>query len=116
MCDGYIRAECGGTETVENSIAIFTEIINRVVEWDCDRVLYVEHYANQIPMNEMLKMLEYVFALVRQKGINGRIAIYDSNINDRTINLLSESLAGAHGINARVFLSEEQAIDWLKAC
>jgi hypothetical protein len=111
--DGYIHAECSGIETLARSTEVFTTIITKVIEWECDRVLYVEHYTNQIPLSEMLTMLEQVFKLVEEQGINGRIAIYDSNINDQEINMLSGSLAGSRGINAKVFLDQEQAIDWL---
>lgn len=116
MRDGYIRVESHGQESLENSIRLFREIINKVIDWDCDRVLYVENYTNQIPMDEMLQMLEEIFRQVKENGIDGRIAIYDTNIDDHAVNLVSEMLAGAHGINARIFPSEEEAIDWLKAC
>lgn len=113
--DGYIHAESFGIETLERSTVLFTTIIEKVVEWQCDRVLYVENYTNQIPLNEMLTMLEQVFKQVEEMGIHGRIAIYDSNVNDQEINMLSESLAGSRGISAKVFLDQEQAIDWLKS-
>jgi len=113
--DGYIHAESFGIETMAGTTALFTEIITKVIEWDCDRVLYVENYTNQIPLSEMLSMLEKVFDLVKEKGIIGRIAIYDSNINDQEINMLSGSLAGSRGINAKIFLGQEQALDWLKS-
>lgn len=113
--DGYIHAESHGIETLEGSTELFTTIISKIIEWDCDRVLYVENFTNQIPINEMLIMLEEVFKLVEEKNINGRIAIYDSNLDDLKANILSESLAESRGINARIFLDREHALDWLKS-
>lgn len=113
--DGYIHVESYGIETLERSTELFTTIITKVVEWDCDRVLYVENFTNQIPLSEMLSMLEQVFSLVKEKGINGRIAIYDSNTNDHEVNMLSQSLAGSRGISAKIFPDQEQALVWLKS-
>jgi len=113
--DGYIHVESFGIETLERSTAMYTAILEKVLEWQCDRVLYVENFTNQIPLNEMLSMLEKLFKLVEAAKINVRLAIYDSNINDQEINMLASYLAGTKGIHVKVFLSPEQAIDWLKS-
>ncbi len=113
--DGYIHAESFGTETLARTTTIFTAILEKVVEWQCDRVLYIENFSNQIPLSEMLSLLEDLFKQVEEAKINVHLAIYDSNINDQDINMLASYLAGTRGIHVKIFLNPEQAIDWLKS-
>ena len=113
--DGYIHAESFGTETLARTTTIFTAILEKVVEWQCDRVLYIKNFSNQIPLSEMLSLLEDLFKQVEEAKINVHLAIYDSNINDQDINMLASYLAGTRGIHVKIFLNPEQAIDWLKS-
>ena len=111
--DNYILAEASGKETPENMAFVYEEIINKITEWDCDRVLYIEHFANQISLQDMLIMWQKIFRLIKEKGIDGRIAVFDSVNSDHTVNLISESLACEQGINARVFTDLDAAIAWI---
>jgi len=113
--DGYIYVESFGIETQARTTTMFTAIIEKVIEWQCDRVLYIENFINQIPLSDMLSLLEQLFKKVEEEKINVRLAIYDSNINDQDINMLASYLAGTRGIHVKIFLSPEQAIDWLKS-
>lgn len=113
--NGYIHAESFGIETLERSTVMFSAILEKVIEWQCDRVLYIENFINQIPLTEVLSLLEQLFKLVEEEKINVRLAIYDSNVNDQEINMLASYLAGTRGIHVKIFLSPEQAIDWLKS-
>ena len=112
--DGYILAESSGTETPGNMACVYEEIINKVIEWNCSRVLYIEGFANQISMHEMFIVWNNIFRIVEENNINGRIAVYDKVKDDHTVNLVSESLASARGINAKVFNNLDKAIEWLK--
>lgn len=112
--DNYILAEAYGNETPENITRVYEEIIYKIIEWNCNRVLYMEHLSNQISLQDMLIMWKNIFRLVEEKNISGRIAVYDSVKDDKTVNLISESLAGARGINARVFNDPGAALDWLR--
>jgi hypothetical protein len=111
--DSYILAEANGNETPENISHVYEEIIYKMIEWNCNRVLYIEHLSNQISLQDMLIMWKNVFRLVEEKNISGRIAVFDSVKDHKTINLISESLAGAQGINAKVFNDPDAALSWL---
>lgn len=110
----YIHAESSGTETTENMTYVYETIIEKVIEWDCDRVLYIEGFSNQISMQDMILQWRRIFNIVEQKNIEGRIAVFDKVKDDHTINIVSESLAKAQGINAKVFNNLDEAIAWLK--
>lgn len=112
--DNYIRAESTGTETPDTMIYIYEEIIKKVIEWDCNRVLYIEGLLNQISIQDMLIAWRKIFRTVEDNNISGRIAVFDRNQDDYTINLVSESLANARGIEAKVFNDIDTAIEWLK--
>jgi hypothetical protein len=111
----YIHAESRGTETPENMVYVYENIIKKVIEWDCDRVLYIEGFSNQIPIEDMFVEWRKIFSMVEQKNIKGRIAVFDRVMDDHTINIVSESLAKARGIDAKVFNNLEDAITWLKS-
>lgn len=111
--DNYILAESYGTESPENMSHVYKEIIDKVIEWDCNRVLYVEGFTNQISLQEMFIVWQNIFRIVEEKMIKGKIAVFDRNRDDHTINMISESLAAARGINARVFNNLDDAVAWL---
>jgi len=111
----YILAETSGIETPENMLDVYEQIINKVIEWKCNRVLYIEGFSNQISMEEMMLVWRKIFKLVGDRDIEGRIAVFDKNKDDFSINMVSESLAGAQGINAKVFSSINNALAWLRA-
>lgn len=113
--DEYILAESVGTETPENMSYVYEEIIKKVIEWDCERVLYIERLSNQIPLEDMLLVWRKIFRIVEEKEINGSIAVFDEVKDDHTINVFSESLASAQGINAKVFNNLDEAVAWLKS-
>jgi hypothetical protein len=113
--DGYILAESSGEETPENMAYVYETIIEKIAEWNCNRVLYIEKFSNQIPMQDMLLVWQNIFRKVEDSGVAGRIAVYDSVKEDYTVNTVSESLASAHGINARVFTDLDEALAWLQA-
>ena len=113
--DEYILAESSGNETPENMLYVYEEIIGKIIEWECERVLYIEGLLNQIPLQDMFVMWRKVFRIVDEKNINVRIAVFDRVKEDHTINIVSESLAKARGINAKVFNNLEDAITWLKS-
>ena len=110
----YILAESSGIETPENMFHVYEQIINKVVEWKCNRVLYIEDFVNQISIEEMMLIWRRIFKLVQERNIDGRIAVFDRNKDDFTINMVSESLAGAQGINAKVFSNLDAALGWLR--
>jgi len=112
--DSYILAESYGTESPENMFHVYKEIINKIIEWDCNRVLYVEGFTNQISLQEMFIVWQKIFRIVEEKMIKGKIGVFDKNKDDHTVNMISESLAAARGINARVFNSFDEAVAWLK--
>lgn len=113
--DGYILAESSGKETPENMAYVYETIIDKIIEWNCNRVLYIERFTNQIPMQDMLLVWQDIFRKVDERDVDGRIAVYDSVKEDYTINTVSESLASAHGINARLFTELDDALAWLLA-
>lgn len=113
--DGYILAESSGEETPENMAYVYETIIEKIAEWNCNRILYIEKFSNQIPMQDMLLVWQDIFRKVEDSGVAGRIAVYDSVKEDYTVNAVSESLASAHGINARVFTDLDEALAWLQA-
>jgi len=112
--DNYILAESYGTESPENMSHVYRQIIDKVIEWDCERVLYIEGFTNQISLQEMFIVWQQIFRIVEEKMIKGKIAVYDNNRDDHTINMISESLAAARGINARVFNNVDEAVALLK--
>ncbi|MCG6887345.1 MAG: hypothetical protein LJE74_09060 [Proteobacteria bacterium] len=114
--DGYIYAESSGHETLENSRAVYESIIKKIIEWNCNKVVYIEGFENQIPISEVCVLMDTIFKEVKTAGLKVRFAFYDRNGDHDAVNLLSESLAGAQGINAKVFQNEEDAIAWIKAC
>ena len=63
----------------------------------------------------MLLVWRKIFRIVEEKEINGSIAVFDEVKDDHTINVFSESLASAQGINAKVFNNLDEAIAWLKS-
>jgi len=111
----YILAESSGVETPENMLDVYEKIINKVIECKCNRVLYIEGFSNQISMEEMMLIWRKIFKLIEKHNIDGRIAVFDRNKDDFTINMVSESLAGAQGINAKVFSNIDNAVAWLRA-
>jgi hypothetical protein len=111
--DDYILAEASGIETADIMLKVYVEIIDKVIEWKCNQVLYIEDFSNQIPLEEMLLVWRKIFRIVEDRNIHGRIAVFDRVKDDHTINTVSESLAQAQGINARVFNKLDQAITWL---
>jgi hypothetical protein len=113
--DDYILAEASGIETAEIMLKVYEEIIDKVIAWKCNQVLYIEDFSNQIPLEEMLLVWRKIFRIVEKKNVHGRIAVFDRVKDDHTINTVSESLAQAHHINARVFNNLDQAIAWLKS-
>ena len=113
MESDYIRAESSGEETPDIMFSVYKQIIGKILEWDCDRVLYIEGFVNQIPVEDMMLVWRKIFGLVKQKNIGGRIAVFDRVTDDLSINTISESLAKAQGIDARVFNDLDEAISWL---
>jgi len=113
--DDYILAESIGSETPENMSYVYEEIIKKVIEWNCERVLYIEGFSNQIPLQDMLLVWRKIFRILEENKINGSIAVFDKIKDDHTINIVSESLASAQGINAKVFNNLDEAIAWLKS-
>ena len=112
--DNYILAESSGTETAENMAYLYEEIIKKFIEWNCNRVLYIEGFTNQISLQDMFIVWRKIFRIVEEKEISGKIAVFDKNRDDHTINMISESLAAARGINARVFNDIDEAVAWLR--
>lgn len=113
--DGYLYAETSGHETADVSYSVFMTLIDHVVETGCNRVLYVEGFDNQIPIPEMVHVIEKAIDAAQQAGVHARLAVYDRNAAHAEANAISESLAGVRGINARVFDDLDDAIAWIKA-
>lgn len=114
--DGYIYATASGHETFENNLALYEAILEKALEWNCHKIVYVEDFENQMPVSQLCKLMEILFRKVTDAGIDVRFAFHDRQSSHRTANILAESLAGAQGINARVFPSEAAAIEWIQAC
>ena len=112
--DGYIYAESFGTETPDTMRHVYEQIVEKMIEWECNRVLYIEGFTNQISIQDMLLEWRQIFRMVEENNIKGYIAVYDKVKEDRTVNLVSESLANARGINAKVFNDLDEAKLWLK--
>ncbi|HID49000.1 MAG TPA: hypothetical protein EYP40_05190 [Chromatiales bacterium] len=114
--DGYLYAIASGYETFDNSLAVYEAILKKMIEENCYRVVYVEEFENQIPVPQLCRLMDILLRKVKEVGIDIRFAFYDRKEEHHRENILAESLAGAHGINIRVFPSEMAAIEWIQAC
>lgn len=113
--DGYLYAETTGRETADVMYSVFMTLIDHVVETDCNRVLYVEGFDNQIPVPEMVHVIDKIVDAAQQAGIHARFAVYDRNVDHAEANIAVGTLARARGIHARTFGSLADAVAWIKA-
>lgn len=108
---GYVRAHVRGEhDTVEISIAYWTEIAEYCRVHEVRAVLVVEEIAERAAV---LDIYEVAAGLVALGFANIRIAFVDRNADELPMMQFAETVARNRGIDGRVFASEADAQAWL---
>lgn len=108
---GYTRAHVvGERDTVEISLAYWTEIARHCHEHAVHSVLVVEEIAERAAM---LDVYEVASGLVALGFSDIRIAFVDLNTDELPLMQFGETVARNRGIDGRVFAREADAEAWL---
>lgn len=110
---GYVRAHVRGErDTVEISLAYWTEIADYCHQHDVRAVLVIEELAERAAVLDIYEVASGLVALGFQ---NIRIAFVDRNMDELPMMQFGETVARNRGIDGRVFATEAEADAWLRA-
>lgn len=113
QCPGYVRAHVrGGHDSVDISLAYWTEIARFCREEEVRAVLVIEELAERAAV---LDIYEVASGLVALGFANIRIAFVDRNVDELPMMQFGETVARNRGIDGRVFANEADADAWLRA-
>ena len=107
---GYLRAHVSGPEdTVEVSIAYWSEIAAACEAGAVRRLLVVEELAGCAAPSEMAEVVDGLLQL----GFRDIVIAFVDATEDASLLVAAEIQAQRHGVVGRVFRREDEAIRWL---
>jgi len=111
--DMYLYAfVTGPKDSLELSIAYWTEVLTEMRTRNKNRVLVTEDFKDCVSAMDMYMLVEELQKL----GLNDlQIAFVDKQISQNDLNRFAETVAVNRGIYCKVFNSEAEASSWLLA-
>jgi hypothetical protein len=108
----YLRAHVTGPEdTVEVSIAYWSEIAAACHAGGVRRLLVVEELAGRAAPSEMAEVVDGLLQL----GFRDIVVAYVDATEDASLLVAAEIRVQQHGVVGRVFRREDEAVRWLLA-
>ena len=109
MRGSYLYAYISGQDSFSASLDYWNRIADQVREFNTTRVLVHENLLGQVTEGEMFDII--MDLLPSSTGI--RVAFFDENNADQSVNELGELLANNRGVDIRIFQSLEDAEKWI---
>ncbi|HYM61129.1 MAG TPA: hypothetical protein VEZ11_09580 [Thermoanaerobaculia bacterium] len=114
-CDGYLRAcVSGASDSIEISLAYWREVAAECRRLGYSKLLVCENLGETAPSMHDTSLEYYLVGCEVPAMIMGlRVAFVDAATEESRWNRLGENVAYSRGADARMFLTEEDAIAWL---
>lgn len=111
--DGYLRAHVTGPEdTLEVSLAYWTEVAAECALHQVTRLLVVENLGTRATTSDMREMTE----VLAQIGFRDVCLAYVDTLDTDDVLASAQIHARQYGLTGRVFRHEASAVEWLLQC
>ena len=109
----YLYAAVSGEEdSLEVSIAYWTEVLAEARERGKNKLLVTENFTNAVSAIDMYMLVEEM----QKRGVTDlKIAFVDSEFSQFEMNKFAETVAVNRGIYAKIFNTEVEADQWLRS-
>jgi hypothetical protein len=107
----YLYARLTGRDSVDAGLHYWQAIADRAVELGHKKILVHENMLGRLTKAQMFDL---VTRLVQPEYLGIRIAFFDENLDDSTLNALGQLVAVNRGATVEIFPSLQAAQHWIK--